>query len=77
MVDTVFEELVRNKPFIENCNFLRSNAVRHDQQTKEKATRQIIATSQQFCSNKEDKTKQVLALIIHLQMQDSSVVEDE
>ena len=26
MVDTVFEQLVRNKSFIETCNFLRSHA---------------------------------------------------
>jgi hypothetical protein len=62
-VDTVFEELVRNKSFIETCNFLRSHAVRHDQQNKEKATRQVKHTSQPSSSNKKDKTKQVLALI--------------
>jgi hypothetical protein len=44
MVDTVFEELVRNKSFIETCNFLRSHAIRHDQQNKEKATRQVNIT---------------------------------
>jgi hypothetical protein len=77
MVDTVFEELVRSKSFIETCNFLRSHAVCHDQQTKEKATRQVNATSQPSNSKKKDKTKQVLALINELQIQDSTVLEDK
>jgi hypothetical protein len=34
LVDTVFEELVSDKSFIETCNFLRSNAIRLDQQYK-------------------------------------------
>jgi hypothetical protein len=33
MIDTVLKELVRNRSFIETCNFLRSYAVRDDQQT--------------------------------------------
>jgi hypothetical protein len=41
LVDTVFEELVSDKSFIERCNFLRSHAIRLDQQYKEKAARQI------------------------------------
>jgi hypothetical protein len=53
MVDTVLEELVRNKSFIETCNFLRSHAVRHDQHTKDKSTRQVNATSQSSISNKK------------------------
>jgi hypothetical protein len=77
MVDTVFEELIRNKSIIETCNFLRSHAVRHDQQTKEKATRQVNATSQPSSSNKKVKTKQVLALINKLQIQDPNVLDDE
>jgi hypothetical protein len=77
MVDTVFEELVQNKSFIETCNFLRSHAVRHDQQSKDKATRQVNATNQPSNSNKKDKTKQVLALINELQIQDSFVPGDE
>jgi hypothetical protein len=77
MMDTVFEELVRNKTFIETCNFLRSHAVCHDQQNKEKATRQVNTTSQPSTSNKKYKTKQVLALINELQIQDSTVLEDE
>jgi hypothetical protein len=51
--------------------------VRHDQQTKEKATRQVNATIQPSNSNKKHKTKQVLVLINELQIQDSSVPEDE
>jgi hypothetical protein len=41
LVDTVFEELVIDKSFIETCNFLRSHVIRIDQQYKEKAARQI------------------------------------
>jgi hypothetical protein len=37
LVDTVFEELVSDKSFIETCNFLRSHAIRLDQQFKEKS----------------------------------------
>ena len=72
MLDTVFEELVRNKSFIETCNFLRSHAVRHDQQTKDKATRQVNNANQSSSSNKKDQTKQVLALINELQIQEST-----
>jgi hypothetical protein len=39
LIDTVFEELVSDKSFIETCNFLRSHAIRLDQQYKEKAAR--------------------------------------
>jgi hypothetical protein len=46
LVDTVFEELVSDKSFIETCNFLRSHAIRLDQQYKEKAARQIHNASQ-------------------------------
>jgi hypothetical protein len=47
LVDTVFEELVSDKSFIETCNFLRSHAIRLDQQYKEKAVaRQIHNASQ-------------------------------
>jgi hypothetical protein len=75
MVDTVFEEQVRNKPLIETWNFLRSHAVRHDQQTKDKATKHVNDTSQSTDSTssyKKDKTKQMLALINELQIQDST-----
>jgi hypothetical protein len=37
LVDTVFEELVSDKSFIETCVFLTSHAIRLDQQYKEKA----------------------------------------
>jgi hypothetical protein len=57
MVDDVFEELVGNKPFIETCNFLRSHALSYDQQIKEKATRQVNATSRPSSSNKKRKIK--------------------
>jgi hypothetical protein len=36
MVDTVFEALVSDKPFLETFNFLSSHAKRYDQQNKEK-----------------------------------------
>jgi hypothetical protein len=36
LVDKVFDELVSDKSFIETCNFLRSHAIRLDQQYKEK-----------------------------------------
>jgi hypothetical protein len=39
LVDTVFEELVSDKSFIETCDILRSHAIRLDQQYKEKAAR--------------------------------------
>jgi hypothetical protein len=32
LVDTVFEELLNDKSFIETCNFLRSHAIRLDEQ---------------------------------------------
>jgi hypothetical protein len=46
LVDTVFEELVSDKSFIETCNFLRSHNIKIDQKYKEKAARQIHNTSQ-------------------------------
>jgi hypothetical protein len=55
LVDTVFEELVSDKSFIETCNFLRSHAIRLDQQYKEKDARQIHNTSQ--LSNRAQKDK--------------------
>jgi hypothetical protein len=39
LFDTVFEELVSDKCFIETCYFLRSHAIRLDQQYKEQAAR--------------------------------------
>jgi hypothetical protein len=38
-IDTVFEELVSDKLFVETCNFLRSFTIKLDQQYKEKAAR--------------------------------------
>jgi hypothetical protein len=46
LVDTAFEELVSDKSFIETCDFLRSHAIRLDQQYEEKAAIQIHNTSQ-------------------------------
>jgi predicted aspartyl protease len=63
LVDTLFEELVIDKPFIETCNLLRSSAIRLDQQYKEKAARQIHNNSQLSNKVKQDKVKKVLALI--------------
>jgi hypothetical protein len=36
IVDTIFEELVKDKSFAEKWNFIRSHAIRYDQQSKEK-----------------------------------------
>jgi hypothetical protein len=77
LVDTVFEELVSDKSFIETCNFLRSHAIRLDQQYKEKATRQIHNTSQLSNRQKKDKVKKVLALINEIQIQDSCSSDEE
>jgi hypothetical protein len=74
MVDTVFEELVRDKSFIEACNFLRSHAIRHDQQHKENATRQVSSTCR---ATKKDKVKQVLALVNELQTQDPTSSDED
>jgi hypothetical protein len=71
LVDTVFEELVSDKSFIETCNFLRSHAIRLDQKYKEKATRQIHNASQSSNRSKKDKVKDVLAIINEIQIQDS------
>jgi hypothetical protein len=59
LLDKVFEELDSNKSFIETCNFLRSHAIRLDQQYKEKAARQIHNTSQLSNRSKKDKVKKV------------------
>ena len=40
MVDTIFEALVSDKSFLETSNFLRSDAIRYDQQNREKNARQ-------------------------------------
>jgi hypothetical protein len=72
MVDTVFEALVDDKSYLETCNFLRSHAIRHDQQNKEKNARQVNNTSQSPGATKKDKIKTVLALINESQLQDSA-----
>jgi hypothetical protein len=77
MVDTVFEALVNDKSFSETCNFLRSHAIRHDQQAKEKNARQIHTTCQPTGTTKKDKVKTVLALINELQLQDSAGSDEE
>jgi adenylosuccinate synthase len=77
MVDTVFEALVNDKSFSEICNFLRSHAIRHDQQAKEKNARQIHTTCQPMGTIKKDKVKTVLALINELQLQDSTYSDEE
>jgi UV DNA damage repair endonuclease len=61
LVDTVIEELVSDKSFIETCNFFRSYAIRLDQQYKEKAARQIHNTSQLSNRSKKDKVKKGLS----------------
>jgi hypothetical protein len=77
LVDTVLEELVCDKSFIETCNFLRSHAIRLDQQYKEKAARQIHNTSQLSNKAKDDKVKKVLSLINEIQIQDSCSSDEE
>jgi hypothetical protein len=72
LVDTVFEELVSDKFFMKTCDFLRSHAIRLDQQYKEKAARQIHNTSQ--LSN---RAKKDLALINEIQIQDSCSSDEE
>jgi hypothetical protein len=69
LVDTVFEELVSDKSFIETCNFLKSHAIRLDQQYKEKAIQQIHKVRQLFNRAKKDKVKKVLALINEIRIQ--------
>jgi hypothetical protein len=51
--------------------FLRSHAIRLDQQYKEKAARQIHNTSQSSNRAKKDKVKKILALTNEIQIQDS------
>jgi hypothetical protein len=77
MVDTIFEALVSDKSFLETYNFLRSDAIRHDQQNREKNARQINNTSQSHGTTKKDKIKTVLALIDELQVQDSIGSDEE
>jgi hypothetical protein len=57
LVVTIFEELVSDKSFLETYDFLRSHAIRLDQQYKEKAARQIHSDSQSSKKTKKDKAK--------------------
>jgi hypothetical protein len=75
--DTVFEELVSDKSFIEACNFLGSHAIRLDQQNIEKAERQIHNSSQLSNRSKKNKVKKVLAIINQIQIQDSCISDEE
>jgi hypothetical protein len=62
LVDTVFDELVSDKSFIETCNFPRSHAIRLDQQYKEIAARQIhntIQSSNTSNTSKKDKVQRL------------------
>jgi hypothetical protein len=77
LVDTTFGELVGDKSFIETCNFLRSHAIRLDQQSKEKAARQIHNASQLSNRAKKDKVKKVLSLTNEIQIQDSYSSDEE
>ena len=73
LVDTAFDELVTEKYFTEACDFLRIHAIRHAQQSKEKAARQILGTNQSPNSSKRDKAKKGLAFINKLQVQNSAI----
>jgi hypothetical protein len=63
-IDTVFEELVNDKSFIETCDYLRSYAIRYYQQNKEKAAKQIHSINKPSNAYKRD-------MINELQIQDS------
>jgi hypothetical protein len=77
LFDTGFEESIDEKSFIETCDFLRSRAIRLDQQYKEKAARQIHDASQSSNRAKKDKVKKVVALINEIQIQDSCISDEE
>jgi hypothetical protein len=77
LIDTVFEELLSDKSFIEICNLIRSHAIRLDQQYKEKDARHIHNTSQSSNRAKKDKVKTVLALSNEIQIQDSCCSDEE
>jgi hypothetical protein len=68
---------ISGKSFKETYNFLRSHAIRLDQQYKEKAARQIHNTSQLSNRSKKDKVKKVLALINEIQIQDECSSDEE
>jgi hypothetical protein len=77
MVDTVFEAIVCDKLFLETCNFLRSHAIRYDQQNKENNARQINNASQSSGATEKNKIKKVLAVIDELQAQNSIGSDEE
>jgi hypothetical protein len=77
LVDAMFEELVSDESCIETCNFLRSHAIRLDQQYKEKAARQIHNASKLSNRVKKDKVKKLLALINEIQIQDSCSSDED
>jgi hypothetical protein len=77
LVDTVFEELVSDKSFIETCNFLRSHAIILDQQYKEETAKQMHNDNQSSNRAKKDKVKNVLALINEIQIQDSCSSDED
>jgi hypothetical protein len=77
LVDTVFEELFSDNYFLETCNFLRSHAIRLDQQYKEKTARQIHNVIKSSNRSKKDKVIKVLALIIEIRIQDSCSSDEE
>jgi hypothetical protein len=77
LVDTEFEELFSDKSFIETCNFLRTHAIRLDQQYKEKAARQIHNANQLSNRAKKDKVKKFLALINEILIQDSCSSDED
>jgi hypothetical protein len=70
---------VSDKSFTEKYNFLRSHAIRHEQQNKERSSRQIhnIYQSPSTVNTKNDKIKTVLVLINELQTQDSDSYDDK
>jgi hypothetical protein len=77
LVYLVFEELVSDKSSVVNYNFLRSHAIRLDQQKKEKAARQIHNASQSSNRIKKNKVNKVVALINDTQIQDSCISDEE
>ncbi len=65
------------KSFLEKYDFLRSHAIRYDQQNKEKNARKINSRSEYPGTSKKDKIKTVLALMNEMQVQDSTGSDEE
>jgi hypothetical protein len=76
-VDTVFEEIVSDKSFIETCNFLRSHTIRLDQQYKEKLQDRFTTLANYSIEPRRTKKKRVLELINEIQIQDSCSSDEE